>query len=59
MFLRTLAEPPWPGNELFDAVGRVVEALLLTGGPSMGIEVIFADIDAYEDATQGNSPEAK
>lgn len=42
-----------PGDELFDAVGGVVEAWLHTRGSGMGVEVICADIDADEAAAPG------
>jgi hypothetical protein len=35
---------------LFDAGGRVIEALLDTGGSRMGVEKILADIDADQDS---------
>ena len=46
-----------PGDELFDAGRRVVEALLDSGGTGVGVEVIFADIDADEDAAHEGTPE--
>ena len=42
-----------PGHELFDAGGRVGEALAGGGGSGMRVEEIFADIDADEDAVHG------
>ena len=39
-----------PSDELFDAGGRVVEALLHSGGSRMGVEKILADIDADQNS---------
>jgi hypothetical protein len=48
-------ETSHPDNELFDAVGRVVETLFETGGSGMGVEEIFANIDTDEDTAHGKT----
>lgn len=42
-----------PSDELFNAGGRIVEAVFDPGGSGMGVEEIFADIDANPDAAHG------
>ena len=42
-----------PGDELFDAFGRVAEAAFGPGGAGTGVEEVLADVDADQDAAHG------
>ena len=50
-------EGPDPGDEFGDAGGGVGEAAAGRGGADVGVEVVFADIDADEECAHDGTPE--
>src|SRR5262249_27337376 len=48
------AEGAHPGDELVDALGGVVEALADAGGSGVGVEGVFTDVDADQDAAHSS-----